>query len=111
LALAMRRGTCPECVEALERQMQGYLEKEIKLSWREAGPTSHHDDKVDSDQQVVDKELSLVPPKPFPRPERKALRPPQILNPRGIRRSAREKLGFGSRSCLSPARGRSLVCR
>ena len=26
---------------------------------REAGPPNHHDDKVDSDQQVVNKELSL----------------------------------------------------
>ena len=29
------------------------------LPWREAGPPNHHDDKVDSDQQVVNKELSL----------------------------------------------------
>jgi len=35
--------------------MYGYLEK----GWREAGPPTHHDDKVDSDQQVVNKELSL----------------------------------------------------
>ena len=32
---------------------------EFKLPWREAGPPNHHDDKVDSDQQVVNKELSL----------------------------------------------------
>ena len=31
----------------------------FKLPWREAGPPNHHDDKVDSDQQVVNKELSL----------------------------------------------------
>ena len=31
----------------------------IKLPWREAGPPNHHDDKVDSDQLVVNKELSL----------------------------------------------------
>jgi len=30
-----------------------------KLPWRETGPLNHHDDKVDSDQQVVNKELSL----------------------------------------------------
>jgi len=30
-----------------------------KLPWREAGPLNHHDDIVDSDQQVVNKELSL----------------------------------------------------
>jgi len=34
-------------------------EKEFKLPWREAGPPNHHDDKVDSDQAVVNKELSL----------------------------------------------------
>jgi len=30
-----------------------------KLPWREVGPPNHHEDKVDSDQQVVNKELSL----------------------------------------------------
>ena len=30
-----------------------------KLPWREAGPPSHYDDEVDSDHQVVNKELSL----------------------------------------------------
>ena len=30
-----------------------------KLPWREAGPPHHHDDKVDSDQYVVNNELSL----------------------------------------------------
>ena len=34
--------------------------RESKLPWREAGPPNHHDDKVDSDQQVVNKELSLL---------------------------------------------------
>ena len=33
--------------------------REFKLPWREAGPPDHHDDTVDSDQQVVNKELSL----------------------------------------------------
>ena len=33
--------------------------REIKLPWREAGPPNHHVDKVDSDQEVVNKELSL----------------------------------------------------
>ena len=32
--------------------------REFKLPWRETGPPNHHDDKVDSDQQVVNKELS-----------------------------------------------------
>ena len=35
--------------------------KEINLPLREAGPPNHHDDTVDSDQQVVNKELSLSP--------------------------------------------------
>jgi len=33
--------------------------REFKLPWREAGPSNHHDDKVVSDQQVVNKELAL----------------------------------------------------
>ena len=33
--------------------------REFRLPWRKAGPPNHHDDKVDSDQQVVNKELSL----------------------------------------------------
>ena len=39
--------------------MYGYLGKEFKFAWREAGPPNHHDDKVDSDQQDVNDELSL----------------------------------------------------
>jgi len=35
-------------------------QKEVgELPWREAGPPNQHDDKVDSDLQVVTKELSL----------------------------------------------------
>jgi len=33
--------------------------REFRLPWREAGPPYHHDNKVDSDQKVVNKELSL----------------------------------------------------
>ena len=33
--------------------------REFKLPWREAGAPNHHDDKVDSDQQVVNKDLTL----------------------------------------------------
>ena len=32
---------------------------EFKLPWREAGPSNHLDDEVDSDQQVVNREFSL----------------------------------------------------
>ena len=38
--------------------------REFGLPWREAGPPNHHDDKVDSDQQVVDAELSLCEARP-----------------------------------------------
>jgi hypothetical protein len=38
--------------------------RELKLPWRQAGPHNHHDDEVDSDQQVVDKGLSLHTPPP-----------------------------------------------
>ena len=50
------------------RQVAGYLQeggckatrkREFKLPWREAGPPNHHDDQVDSDQQVVKKEAFL----------------------------------------------------
>ena len=34
-------------------------QREFTLRWREASPPNHHDDKVDEDQEVVDKELSL----------------------------------------------------
>ena len=37
----------------------GPWKREVKLPWREAGPPNPHDDKVDSDQSVVNKELSL----------------------------------------------------
>jgi len=40
-------------------QIQATWKREFKLPWREAVPPNHHDDKVDSDQQVVNKELSL----------------------------------------------------
>jgi hypothetical protein len=33
--------------------------KEVKLPWREVCSPNHHDDIVDSDQQVVNKELSI----------------------------------------------------
>jgi len=33
----------------------------VKLPWREAGPLNHHDDIVDSDQQVVNNSLSWYP--------------------------------------------------
>ena len=31
----------------------------LKLPWREAGPSNHLDDQADSDQQVANKDLSL----------------------------------------------------
>ena len=45
----------------LEGRRKATWEREFKLSWREAGSPNHLDDKVDSDQYVVNKELSLSP--------------------------------------------------
>ena len=41
-----------------EGRCKATWEREFKLPWREAGPPNHHDGRVDSDQQVVNKELS-----------------------------------------------------
>ena len=49
-------------VLAARRQKECLLKREFKLPWREAGSPNHHDDIVDSDQQVVNKELSLSLP-------------------------------------------------
>ena len=38
---------------------EAVCKKEFKLPWREAGPPNHHDDKVDSDKQIVNIEYSL----------------------------------------------------
>ena len=35
------------------------MKREFKLAWREVGPPNHQNDKVDSDQYFVNKELSL----------------------------------------------------
>ena len=40
--------------------------RKFKLPWREAGPPKHHDDKVDSDKQVVNKEFSLCRKRAYP---------------------------------------------
>ena len=51
---------------AREGRCTATWKREFKLPWREAGPPNHHDDKVDSDQQVVNKgrarlQLALAP--------------------------------------------------
>ena len=38
--------------------------REFTLAWREAGPPNHDDNKVVSDQEVVNKELSLCGSRP-----------------------------------------------
>ena len=43
----------------LEGRYKATRKRKFKLPWREAGPSHHHDDKVDSDQKVDNKELSL----------------------------------------------------
>ena len=55
---------CPKAI--IETFVETYVGKckatgkrEFKLPWRKAGPPNHHDDIVDSDQEVVNKELSL----------------------------------------------------
>ena len=47
----MAQSALPRCKETWKRG--------FKLLWREAGPSNHHDDNVDSDLLVVDEELSL----------------------------------------------------
>ena len=42
-----------------EDRCKATWKRELKLPWREAGPPNHYDDKVDSDQQVVNKNNSL----------------------------------------------------
>ena len=44
-----------------EGRCKATWKREFKLPWREAGPANHHDDdEVDSDQEVVSKELSSL---------------------------------------------------
>ena len=42
-----------------EGRYKATWKREFKLPWREAGPPNHLDDEVDSNQQVVNKEISL----------------------------------------------------
>jgi hypothetical protein len=42
-----------------ERRCTAARKREFKLPRRKAGPPNHEDDEVDSDQQIVNKELSL----------------------------------------------------
>ena len=46
-------------LEPPNRRCKATWKREFKLPWREAGPPYHHDDQVDSDQKVVNKEFSL----------------------------------------------------
>ena len=50
----------PVAVERAGLEEQHVLphKREFKPPWREAGPPNHHDEKVDSDQEVVNKTLS-----------------------------------------------------
>ena len=47
------------CGWQMEGRCKATWEREFNLEWREAGPPNHLDDKVDSDQQVGNKEVSL----------------------------------------------------
>jgi len=46
--------------EGQEGRCQATWKRDFKLPWRKVGPPNDHDDKVDSDQLAVNKELSLV---------------------------------------------------
>ena len=47
------------CEDTNPRLVLVEWEREFQLPSREAGPPHNHDDEVDSDQQVVNKELSV----------------------------------------------------
>ena len=47
------------CITKEEGRCKATWTREFEIPLREAGPPNHHDDKVDSDQQVVNEELSL----------------------------------------------------
>ena len=47
------------------RQMQGQLEKGIQTPMAQDGPPDHHDDRVNSDQEVVNKGISLCGERPW----------------------------------------------
>ena len=42
-----------------EGRCKATWKKKFNLPWREAGPPNYHEDKVESDHLVVNKELSL----------------------------------------------------
>ena len=46
--------------ESLEGRCKATWQREFKLPWREAGPPNYLNDTIDSDQLVVNKELSLT---------------------------------------------------
>jgi len=55
LSISCSRGT-PPIVEPAKPESFMTWTKGLKLTWREAGPPHHHDDKLDDD---VNKEVSL----------------------------------------------------
>ena len=42
-----------------EARCKATWKRKVRLPWRETGPPNHRDDEVDSDQQVVNVELSV----------------------------------------------------
>ena len=71
-------------------------------SWREAGPPNHHDNTVDSDQQVVNEELSLFPPPEGGKAKLlwEAGYEPFLLDPKAERKKEEEVEGAGIRPRL-----------
>ena len=71
-----------------ERGMFGYKatwKEEFNLPWCEAGPPNHLDDKVDSDQKVVNNELSLYTRRrhSWHASQRRSPKPRRAAGPRG----------------------------
>ena len=48
-----------------EGRCKATWKRELKLPWRKAGPPDHHDDRVNSDQEVVNKGISLCGKRPW----------------------------------------------
>ena len=59
LTQSIRNDTCGIDLGFEKGRYKATWKREFKLPWREAGPPNHLDEKVDVDQSVVNKELSL----------------------------------------------------
>ena len=60
----MEEGCLVKWNNSQEGRCEATWKSKFKLPWREARPPYHYEDKLDSDQKVVKKELSLPLEKP-----------------------------------------------